>query len=184
MTFTATASGNAQASAGAIFLYYIEFTSPNLTGGIPNVTVDTRGSAVNGQAYTYIIPAPTTAVPNPQAIYLATVDGSGISVYDGGYLELHTPGTSFDRSDTVAAFTEGVVYAVYMDATTSTSAGTTTASIDPIFKYPSNYSLIISAGVGNGNAPLPSTPLPAALPLFATGLGALGLLGWRRKRKA
>ncbi len=28
-----------------------------------------------------------------------------------------------------------------------------------------------------------STPLPAALPLFATGLGAMGLLGWRRKRK-
>ena len=27
------------------------------------------------------------------------------------------------------------------------------------------------------------TPLPAAFPLFATGLGALGLLGWRRKRK-
>jgi len=30
----------------------------------------------------------------------------------------------------------------------------------------------------------PATPLPAALPLFASGLGALGLLGWRRKRKA
>jgi hypothetical protein len=30
----------------------------------------------------------------------------------------------------------------------------------------------------------PPVPLPAALPLFATGLGALGLLGWRRKRKA
>lgn len=29
-----------------------------------------------------------------------------------------------------------------------------------------------------------ATPLPAALPLFASGLGALGLLGWRRKRKA
>jgi outer membrane lipase/esterase len=28
-----------------------------------------------------------------------------------------------------------------------------------------------------------NTPLPAALPLFTTGLGALGLLGWRRKRK-
>lgn len=26
-------------------------------------------------------------------------------------------------------------------------------------------------------------PLPAALPLFAGGLGAMGLLGWRRKRK-
>lgn len=34
-------------------------------------------------------------------------------------------------------------------------------------------------------APVPDgeTPLPAALPLFATGLGTLGLLGWRRKRK-
>jgi hypothetical protein len=30
----------------------------------------------------------------------------------------------------------------------------------------------------------PATPLPAGLPLFATGLGALGLLGWFRKRKA
>jgi hypothetical protein len=28
-----------------------------------------------------------------------------------------------------------------------------------------------------------ATPLPGALPLFATGLGALGLLDWRRKRK-
>jgi hypothetical protein len=29
-----------------------------------------------------------------------------------------------------------------------------------------------------------NTPLPAALPLFATGLGGLGLLDWRRKRKS
>jgi hypothetical protein len=28
------------------------------------------------------------------------------------------------------------------------------------------------------------TPLPSALPLFAAGLGVMGLLGWRRKRKA
>jgi hypothetical protein len=28
------------------------------------------------------------------------------------------------------------------------------------------------------------TPLPAALPLFAAGLGAFALLRWRRKRKA
>lgn len=28
------------------------------------------------------------------------------------------------------------------------------------------------------------TPIPAALPLFASGLGGLGLLSWRRKRKA
>jgi hypothetical protein len=47
-------------------------------------------------------------------------------------------------------------------------------------------------GYGGGSFTLPTisveyafiTPLPATLPLFATGLGALGLLGWRRKRKA
>jgi hypothetical protein len=33
-------------------------------------------------------------------------------------------------------------------------------------------------------ASLTATPNPAALPLFVTGLGGLGLLGWRRKRKA
>jgi hypothetical protein len=40
--------------------------------------------------------------------------------------------------------------------------------------------------LGDGSitfGPTSATPLPAALPLFATGLGGLGLLGWRRKRK-
>jgi hypothetical protein len=39
-----------------------------------------------------------------------------------------------------------------------------------------------SAFVGSGL--VSNVPLPGALPLFATGLGVLGLLGWRRKRKA
>src|SRR3981081_2543027 len=34
------------------------------------------------------------------------------------------------------------------------------------------------------NGTVSATPLPAALPLFATGLGAMGLLGLWRKRKA
>jgi hypothetical protein len=33
------------------------------------------------------------------------------------------------------------------------------------------------------SATVSQVPLPAALPLFATGLGALSLLGWRRKKK-
>ena len=51
---------------------------------------------------------------------------------------------------------------------------------------PSTY----SAAAGNTNVLLDevdvvsAVPLPAALPLFASGLGVLGLLGWRRKRKA
>jgi len=34
------------------------------------------------------------------------------------------------------------------------------------------------------NGTLSSAPIPAALPLFAAALGGLGLLGWRRKRRA
>jgi len=44
-----------------------------------------------------------------------------------------------------------------------------------------NRDLVTSATLGTAAAT--TTPLPATLPLFASGLGALGLLGWRRKRK-
>ena len=37
---------------------------------------------------------------------------------------------------------------------------------------------------GSCQCELAQTPLPAALPLFSTGLGALGLFAWRRKRKS
>lgn len=39
---------------------------------------------------------------------------------------------------------------------------------------------VVEVAIGPGD-PAAATPLPAALPLFATGLGALGLIGWRRK---
>jgi hypothetical protein len=54
--------------------------------------------------------------------------------------------------------------------------------------YDTQYELLTSnAGVNgiefNLTADTAATPLPAALPLFASGLGALVLFGWRKKRK-
>jgi hypothetical protein len=52
-----------------------------------------------------------------------------------------------------------------------------------------NNAILFNNAVGSGEGgpvtyeAAAETPLPAALPLFVTGLGALGLLGWRRKRK-
>jgi hypothetical protein len=51
------------------------------------------------------------------------------------------------------------------------------------------HSITDPAGLGWDNfsfdtARTPEVPLPAALPLLASGLGALGFAGWRRKRKA
>ena len=62
------------------------------------------------------------------------------------------------------------------------------ASLDPTFQVasgvdPSQYSFVFSDGIGNSAPAIAATPLPAALPLFAAGLGALGLFGARRKRK-
>jgi hypothetical protein len=38
--------------------------------------------------------------------------------------------------------------------------------------------------IGFSEVGITATPVPGALPLFLSGLGGLGLLGWRRKRKA
>ncbi len=59
--------------------------------------------------------------------------------------------------------------------------GTYTISFLGELDYP--YTAASYEGTITAGAPLPGTPLPAALPLFATGLSAMGLLGWRRKRK-
>jgi hypothetical protein len=51
------------------------------------------------------------------------------------------------------------------------------------FQEPTSFS-IAHEGFFGPSFSISEVPIPAALPLFATGLGALGLLGWRRKRKA
>ena len=87
---------------------------------------------------------------------------------------------------------------------TNTYFGDTLATLDSIAYGSTTFGLLTvhSSGVeigdwNNNGQTIPAqadiqsitintatTPLPAALPLFASGLGALGLLGWRRKRKA
>jgi PEP-CTERM motif len=53
-----------------------------------------------------------------------------------------------------------------------------------IYMIISNIVGDVDIQMNGGWSKLAPVPLPAALPLFATGLGVLGLLGWRRKRRA
>jgi len=45
------------------------------------------------------------------------------------------------------------------------------------------YDNELQEAAGTITSVLATTPVPAALPLFAGGLGAIGLFGWRRKKK-
>ncbi len=53
-----------------------------------------------------------------------------------------------------------------------------------IWSLPDNaqYADLSTAILATGEAASP-TPLPAALPLYASGMGVLGFLGWRRKKR-
>jgi hypothetical protein len=71
--------------------------------------------------------------------------------------------------------------------------GTTTIAISDLGTLPGDVNGSFSHGTVSQfaqdhlDAPpilVSQTPIPAALPLFATSLAALGLLGWHRKRKA
>jgi hypothetical protein len=60
--------------------------------------------------------------------------------------------------------------------------------INPGFAFATGSGTFSLSSMGDttftATAGVSAIPLPAAFPLFATGLGALGLLAWRRKRKA
>jgi hypothetical protein len=63
---------------------------------------------------------------------------------------------------------------------TNANVGSSPFSLTEMYLITSNGSL----GVASSSESISATPLPSAIPLFASGLGALGLLGWFGKRKA
>jgi hypothetical protein len=113
--------------------------------------------SVNNDLYTLNTTTGAATLIGPTGLSGEGVDGL---VYENGILYAgYSPDNNFDTS----------IYTI--NPATGTATFVTTE--DP------------AAGLVYGLAPYPAdTPLPAAFPLFATGLGGLGLLGWRRKRKS
>jgi hypothetical protein len=111
------------------------------------------------------------------------------------YIRIAIPSNAANVSFTMDSTTGGEIWAVY-GSNSATALGTLLAAGStertsrslPLYSY-----YFFTNGVPVGNVLLGSltmtdppapTPLPGALPLFGGGLGAMGLLGWRRKRKA
>ncbi len=106
----------------------------------------------------------------------------------------YTPGAGFDLDGlntftvNAAGLLTGVHFAISI-TTSQVSLFNLSLYIDTTIPADSVFSLYndgTDTGISTDLAtftPVSTTPLPAALPLFATGLGGLRLLGWRRKRK-
>ena len=124
---------------------------------------------------------------------LKTTPGQAYTISFGLLMEPATANThfaaDFGATPLVGFTNSGPGVGIIENFTEIASAATTTLAFfgynAPGFDFLSNVSVVGPRGHGKRSAAAgpAATPLPAALLLFATGLGALGLLGWRRKRK-
>jgi hypothetical protein len=166
--------GYADASASLNYGLIVGTTQSSKLGGLPlQVPVNMLGTVLdlNGLAsYSVTVVNGDTQ----QVVY---------SLINGGVPEISVP---FSQQLTLNANTLYVVFETIEISIQQTTASDFASidpvfTIDPSFAYASDYQLIFSPGILNAEA---TTPLPATLPLFAGGLGVMGLIARRRKPKA
>ena len=121
------------------------------------------------------------AFPNSLALFFISSAGDGCNCGD---ISLQGPGASGQNFET-ALGNSPLLYPNLEDiadfeCSTDDNGAPDCAKLPP---PRSKEHVVNEAILGVNGIFVSGTPLPAALPLFATGLGALGLIGWRRKRK-
>lgn len=182
LSATAQVGAGVKGEAGSNLRYYFQVVG---APGDVGVRVQASGSAtaygeniLNGYGHN-----------EASASFFITDDGGNGSEIANAFADSNSrgftpPGLQTFSYDQTLTLTVGMIYQVIMQATASAwDDQTATATVDPFFTAPAGYSILTSAGIGNG-APIAATPIPGALPLFAAALGGLGLLGWRRKQNA
>ena len=186
-------------TAQALIGLSVQYSSA--TGSFSALT-DLTGSLAPGQYYLIQEAAGaggTTHLPSPDAtgmIFLSETDG--VVALVSGNLSLNCGNPTPCSPSQLAAVIDLVGYGT-ANLFEGTGAAASPSNTTAIFRAGGGYTdtndNAADFGVGSpdprnterplnlNNVNIDATPLPAALPLFATGLGALGALGWRRKRK-
>jgi len=165
-----TTGGNAHVNMG----YYVEYvgTSPGTTIGATIHSSDTI--SVNGSLTAF-----ATMRFNGGQIAYECVSGAGSSQSCGS---AHPSYDGAPFGDFDVSMVEGAIYKVVLTTYIQGFYGPASITIDPYFTTAAtDGNFIFSSGIEPFAA---ATPLPATLPMFVSGLGAVGALVWRRKRKA
>jgi hypothetical protein len=173
--------------AGVVLLGASQAGAATLVGSTSDATgVD--GLVVDGTTYnvTFVNSTYSTVYASTPPTFLGetlTAEHAAIALADA----LNTLGATNDFADSNLFIPYQYVplpspssnlYNVYNSGSASNTAGWdyvigTDYSVTSYGGTPTDFTVFVA-----------ETPVLPALPLFATGLGALGLLGWRRKRKA
>ena len=178
ITFTETSYPTNSVAGGPYFISAV--VEGTLNGSNYLITAIDSGSITIGtgaSAITYTDIGLLPASSSPTALYawdslITSVGGSApFSLTSGGLL--FTSNSAPINGTPPLSPTE---FNLYIDGTPAVSSDNSN-NVNAEFHGDLTITMVQAGGAGE-------TPLPAALPLFASGLGALGLIGWRKKRKA
>ncbi len=149
------------------------FSIGDTTNNIANEIYVDWGTPLGGGAFSNPNPNGTPSTPKTNTGNYADITSADLRFQINGF--------GGDNSNPNAYYT----WAQVLTLVGSVQVGFVSVDLDGGFT--GTQHLLVDNFTVNGDvdsaSPAP-TPLPAALPLFASGLGVMGLLGWRRKRKA
>ena len=170
ITYTETATVSGSIQAGILVLLFNN-TLLTLTGTGDTTNIETPDSThfFNNVTLSFSVAGSSGTFTNPTSVF------SNQNTLVVGFTD-ETVGT--DILDTSSAAFASYALSTSIGPITGSSAISTGAS------FPTSVGTLTLSSAGDATFTAVVTPLPAALPLFVTGLGALGLLGWRRKKKA
>ena len=149
--------------------------------------VEEVGSGVNGEISPADSAVDFSTIGDTADLYIATMSGPanfGSGTFTDASSNNGGPYVAFELNGAPPEFTLIVPHLYTSETPLAISQDifdNTTLAILGII--PGTYTWTWGTAADQSFTIVAGTPIPAALPLFATGFGVMGLFGWRRKRK-